>query len=73
MVGFNPTREEPNSHSNLCRCGSTVFIGVGQHVKRPGTLNSSVACSICFVGSRNDKQRVSSVRAAPADGDAERL
>jgi hypothetical protein len=70
VVGFNPTREEPNSHPNLGSYGSIVFIGVGPPVKRPGTLNSSVACSACFFGSRNDKQRASSVRAAAADGDA---
>jgi hypothetical protein len=73
MVGFNLSRDEPNSHPNLGRYGSTVFIGVGQHVKRPGTLNSSVAGSTCFFGRRNDKQRATSVRAAAADGDAERL
>jgi hypothetical protein len=73
MVGFNLSREAPNSHPNLGRYGSTVFIGVGQHVKRPGTLNSSVACSTRFFAGRDDKRRASSVRAAPADGDAERL
>ena len=73
MVGFNPTREEPNSHSNLCRYGSTFCIGVGQRVKRPGNLDSSAACSICFFAECDDKRRDSFVRSAAADGDAARL
>jgi len=73
MVGFNLSREEPNSHPNLCSRGFSFFIRMRQHVSRARTRNSHTAYPADVFTEREHKRIGSELRAAAANGDAARL